>query len=338
MASPLAEFSVLLDEGVEFVPVAGAVVEVRDYTDPSDVVRLLPDLVADGDGLVAAASLDVPAGSKIRLAWKDGDTGRCGMSEAVTGAGYTMDIVSRRSGGQNIVSRPQARPNWYRGATAPAARAQVWKRNADQPPAAAVMVGVFELGQEYKLDYNPATDRNVVLGLNPLSADGTPCFTRPEDFVWAELPVERATVPVAGLDEHVPTVTLPPTIAKEDGADRWVVLTPAPDAYGATLTDGEIWVEKADDPAVYWGNIPIGTNALHIVGQENYPAKVRYRWRNQSSEDAGNGRGWSDWSPYADAAGAGDADQPPPVGDALTSFTFDANDSRAGIEKGVIGA
>src|SRR5829696_6993344 len=108
MASLLAEFAVLLDGGVALVPVAGAAVEVRDYTDPANVTRLLPDLVADGDGLVAESSLDVPTGSEIRLSWQDADSGSCGMSEAVTGAGYTMDIISRSSGGQNIVSRPQA--------------------------------------------------------------------------------------------------------------------------------------------------------------------------------------------------------------------------------------
>ena len=250
-----------------------------------------------------------------------------------------MNIVARRSGGQNVIGRPQARPNWYRPAGAPAARAQVWKRNADQAPSAAVLVGVFELGKEYSFDFNPVADRNVLLGVNPLAADGTPSFSRPEDFVWAELVVSRDHAAAAGLDDDVPTVTLAPTVAKSDVSDVLIVLTPAPDAYGATLTDCEIRVEKADDATVFtvWPEAPGPT---HRIDQTAYPAKVSYRYRNQADEDGPDGgRGWSAWSPKTDAAEIGAAVPPPPAsgaGGALETFEPDPEDSRAGIRREIV--
>lgn len=67
---------------VTFFP--GATVQVRDYTDPDNVVRLLPDLVAGGGGVVASGSLDVDEGSDVRFSWLDDETGVCGFAEEVT--------------------------------------------------------------------------------------------------------------------------------------------------------------------------------------------------------------------------------------------------------------
>lgn len=246
-----------------------------------------------------------------------------------------MDLIAKDSGGHNLVAREQAEPHWYPAATAPAARVQVWKRNADQPPSAAVYVGTFEPGARVEIDFNPAFDRNVLLGTISLSADGTPSVTRLEDAVWAELIFERTSAPVGGIDAHVPTVTAAPTVAKAEAVDEWVVFTPAPDAYGATLTDGEIKVEKVDDASAY-EVLPVPVSPHHRLAQKPYPCVISYRWRNQSSEDAGNGRGWSDWSPGAGGAEIGAPVPPPPVGGVLSTFTYDPNDSRAGIEVGVI--
>lgn len=71
------------DDGTE-TPVPGAAVEVRDFTDPDAVVRLLPDLVADAAGHVAAGELDVPVDSNIRFTWFDDMTGENGFAEQVT--------------------------------------------------------------------------------------------------------------------------------------------------------------------------------------------------------------------------------------------------------------
>ena len=244
-----------------------------------------------------------------------------------------MDIIARRSGGESVVGRPQARPHWYPAATAPAARAQVWKRNADEPAAAAVLVGVFEPGQDYRVDFNPLTDINVLLGLNPLSAAGTPCFSRPEDFIWAEVLVSRDRATVAGLDENVPTVTGPPVVSKVS-AEELLILIPAP-ANSSTWIDGKIRVRRADTLAevVIWDVL---AGPQHRITQPAMACVIDYNCRNQSEENIGNGRGVSDWSPTAPAAGIGDADQPPPASEAMNDFDFDPADHRAGIVRGVI--
>lgn len=62
----------------------GATVQVRDISDPDAVVRIMPDLTADGDGHVASGSLDLDAGSTVRFSWLDDATGICGFAEGTT--------------------------------------------------------------------------------------------------------------------------------------------------------------------------------------------------------------------------------------------------------------
>lgn len=85
MASNYNAFDVETDnDDGTLTPVPGAAVEVRDFTDPEAVVRLLPDLVADGAGHVASGALAVGPGSSIRFTWKDEGSGVCGYAEQVT--------------------------------------------------------------------------------------------------------------------------------------------------------------------------------------------------------------------------------------------------------------
>jgi hypothetical protein len=208
--------------------------------------------------------------------------------------------------------------------------------------AQGVPVGVAEtLGRhapdaKIVIRYTPVSpDRKVRVYAVAYSADGVADQQELRYATQATVLFNRPTVSVSGIDEHVPTVTLAPTVTKTEGFDEWVVFTPAPDAYGATVTDGEVWVEKADDATVHetW---PVAVAPTHRVPQKAFASKMRYRWRNQSAEDAGDGRGWSAWSPYQTAAEIGAAVPPPPASDALTTFVYDAADSRAGIDRGVI--
>lgn len=157
---------------------------------------------------------------------------------------------------------------------------------------------------------------------------------------WYELNYAPSTAAAAGIDEHVPAVALAPIIAKAVASDVWVVLTPMPDSNGATLTDCEIRVEKADHPTIFtvWPEAPGPT---HRIDQTAYPAKVSYLYRNQSAEELtpGNGRSWSAWLPKADAAQIGAAVPPPPAagpGGAPETFEPDPGDSRAGIQREVL--
>lgn len=62
----------------------GAVVQVRDFSGPGAPVRLLPDLVADGGGVVVGGVLPVDVGSSVRFSWQDDPTGINGFAEVVT--------------------------------------------------------------------------------------------------------------------------------------------------------------------------------------------------------------------------------------------------------------
>ncbi|HEY0004538.1 MAG TPA: phage tail protein [Pyrinomonadaceae bacterium] len=145
----------------------------------------------------------------------------------------------------------------------------------------------------------------------------------PITFTWTGRTIGDSAS-VAGVDEHVPTVTLAAMVSKIEAREDWLIITPAPDAYGATLTHGEIHIEKSDDADAFevW---PMDAGPTHVIPQKPYECEIKYRWHNGSAEDAGNGVGWSDWSPNATAAKIGDPIQTP--GEALDGFDFDPNDS-----------
>lgn len=85
-----------------------------------------------------------------------------------------MNLIARKSGGANIVGRPQARLAWYPSATAPAAQVAVYWLELNKPVSAARLIGTFAPGQEGSALYNPATDQDVWLFTISYSASGTP--------------------------------------------------------------------------------------------------------------------------------------------------------------------
>lgn len=240
-----------------------------------------------------------------------------------------------------MVLRPQARAPWQPAATVDAHQVGVWYQELGAVGllvGSPISLGRFASVGEISIPYNPATNsRSVRVYLMPYGPDGTAGYSSLRDAQQFTVFVTRDGAIVLASDEHVPTVTLAPTVAKADGADEWVVLIPDPDAHGATLTGCEIKVEKADDADVFsvW---PFHAGPQHRIRQEPYPSVISYRLRNQSSEDAGNGRGWSDWSPAAAAAEVGAAAPPTPVATALQTFIYDTNDSRAAVVSEVISA
>jgi hypothetical protein len=223
---------------------------------------------------------------------------------------------------------------WQPDETVPAALIHVYRRERDEVPTAGQIVGSYVPGQRVPLDFNPTRDRNVLFGAVTISAENVPSVSRLDDAPWVETPFERERVAVAGLDEHVPTVTLAPTISRAV-TEEWIVFTPAPDAYGATVTDGEVRVRKASDDSMV-ATYPVPVSPSHRIEQPAFDCHVDYRWRNQSSEDLGSGRGWSDWSAVANAAGSSNATQPDPSSSVVATFEYDVNDSRNGHETGVI--
>jgi hypothetical protein len=239
-----------------------------------------------------------------------------------------MDIVARRSGGHNVVGRPQARAAWQPAATAPAAAVKIFRRNADQPAGAVTLIGTLAPGGEIEIDFNPLTDRNVLFGTVSLSPSNTPSAARPEDGVWATLLFDRgvAASPASdSIDDDVPAVTAAPTVTKSDTSDDWTVFVPLPDAKGYSVYAGELEVRKASDDTLL-RTIPFGNEVTLYVPMYDFDCKARYRRRNRYRESGSDG--WSAWSPYANAYGlsssASGSGNPPESG--LASFDADPND------------
>lgn len=248
-----------------------------------------------------------------------------------------MQIILKQSNGHNIVLRPQSRPRRYQEPTAQAASVELLMHRKDQPASTATLVGVFAPGQkQIPVPFNPVTDKTLIFRTVSISASGVRSVSNLEDAPARDLDFQRASTSVAGIDAHVPTVTLPPSVAATgEGLQLWIVVTPAPDADGATLMHGEVRVEKADNTTVFtdWG---VAVAKQHLILQPPYDCKISYRWQNQSEEDAGDGRGWSAWSPQVDAPGSSASVQPASAADVLPTVTFDAHDSLKGIGKEVI--
>jgi hypothetical protein len=103
------------------------------------------------------------------------------------------------------------------------------------------------------------------------------------------------------------------------------------------LTGCDLHVQKAADATVFDEWLLLAVSSSHRIDQKTYPSKIKYRWRNQSTEDAGNGRGVSAWSPLANAAELGAGTPDPSPSTVLPTYDPDPDDSRAGSGHGVIG-
>lgn len=247
----------------------------------------------------------------------------------------TTLYIEDQPGGVSLVLRDQDEPPYYPAATVGAARVEVWTRNRDKGVDSAIKVGEFKPGGEVDFNVGALGSRDLLVATVSYSGSNIPSVSDLNHADWREINFTPSSATAAGFDEHVPTVTLAPTIAKAPNSDEWIVFTPAPDEYGATLTGVDIHVEKASDSSVFevWQMLAAGSS--HRIDQKAYPCKIKYRWRNQSAEDAGDGRGVSAWSPQAAAAEIGGTPNPAPS-TVLTTFDPDPEDSRAGVHKVVL--
>jgi hypothetical protein len=247
-----------------------------------------------------------------------------------------MDMTARDqgTGGVALLARDSSQPHYFPAASTAAARVELHARDANKGIDTAFKVAEGKPGGEFSVPNAVLSDRNLLFTTISYSASNIPS-TDLARARWYPMSVTVSTGTAAGIDEHVPTVTIAPTVTKSDAGNFWYLLTPMPDEYGATLTDCEVWVEEASDATVFtiWPDAPSPT---HLIQQTTYAAKARYRFRNQSTEDSGDGRGWSAWSPYANAAEIGaSVPDPSPTG-ALSTFDSDPEDSRAGVHKVVL--
>jgi hypothetical protein len=83
-----------------------------------------------------------------------------------------MNLILKRSGGSNLVIRPQARPAWYPEDRTRPVQAEVWWRYEGEHPSAAILIGTFAPGQTVSYPANPLVDRNIILSTITISSRG----------------------------------------------------------------------------------------------------------------------------------------------------------------------
>lgn len=250
----------------------------------------------------------------------------------------TTHYIEDQPGGVSLVLADDSTPAFYPAHSTAAAWVRLWARDSGKGVDSAFILAEGKPGGEFSIPYAALQNRDLLVASITHSSNGTPSVSDLNHAEWLPLSVLVGTANAAGFDAHVPTVTAAPTVAKPvPTVNEWEVFTPAPDAYGSTVTDGQIRVKKSSDNSLV-ATYPVGVNPSSRVPQTTFDAKIDYRWRNQSEEDAGAGRGWSNWSAAATANGSDNATQPPSSTSVASSFNYDPHDSRSGSSVGVIGA
>jgi len=132
------------------------------------------------------------------------------------------------------------------------------------------------------------------------------------------------------LDPHVPGLGDVATITKDEASPSWIIYTPKPAIYGATITDLELW-QYSDSGGTTLIRSHIGNlSGRSVLAQTVADAYFRYRWRNKSLEDIGSGRGWSELSGVSSVAAGTGSGTPPPDDGPTVPPPIDPTDGGAG--------
>jgi hypothetical protein len=241
-----------------------------------------------------------------------------------------MDIIAEPSRGLNIVAESKALAPYFPAATVDAAFVEVFWQEVDEETDALIGVpntlGRMPRGAAGSFQYTPVANKKVRLFALPYNAFGVPAVDELEDATTHDIDFStEATAPgLDSVDAHVPLVTVAPTVTKAENTDDWVIFYPKPDDYGYSLVASEVQVRRDSDDVVI-STPPNGVSNRIQLAQAAFDCKVRYRWQNNSMEDAGDGRGWSDWSPDTAAPGLGSATAIAPE-TTVTAFVSDPHD------------
>ncbi|HEX3560358.1 MAG TPA: hypothetical protein VHU19_14215, partial [Pyrinomonadaceae bacterium] len=119
-----------------------------------------------------------------------------------------MDVIARRSGGQNIVGRPQARPAWYAPASVDAHEVELFTQEIDPTTGAFIGTpkpfGRFPAVGTVAIPHNPDSDRDVVIYAMPYSGSSTPGFSEIAHATQATALFRREVdAPLIGLTADV---------------------------------------------------------------------------------------------------------------------------------------
>lgn len=108
-----------------------------------------------------------------------------------------MDAIAKRSGGQNLVGRPQARAAWQPAATVAAHEVEVLTQDVNPVTGALlgapVSLGRFHPEARVRVRNNPDSDKHVRVYAISYAADGTPHASSLEGAVQATVPFQRET-------------------------------------------------------------------------------------------------------------------------------------------------
>jgi hypothetical protein len=114
-----------------------------------------------------------------------------------------MDAIAKKSGGRNIVGRPQARPAWYAEATVDAQEVELFLQELDPDTGAYAggpkLLGRFPAVGKVVIDRTPDSDRNFIIYAVPYAADNTPGYADVRHATQATVIFQRVT--------EAPTVT-----------------------------------------------------------------------------------------------------------------------------------
>lgn len=223
-----------------------------------------------------------------------------------------MDIILKRSGGQNVVLRPQARATWYPPAHGEAVEVEIFRRELDADGrfvGAAVSLGRFPSTGKLSIPNNPVTDKNLLFYLVSYSADGTPDVSSLEDAVQVSVPFKRETDAPAVTQVGAATNTLV-ELAVEGfsrfAAKRKVRTSPAANMSGATETVTDYTgqevpriatIERAEAPGSLTIYVAISHSAGVTYGPESVPLAVTFATSGGTGGSTGGGGYWKQ-DPY----------------------------------------
>lgn len=109
-----------------------------------------------------------------------------------------MNLAARKSGGPNVVGRPQARPAWYATASVDAREVEVFAQRLDDAGAvsgAPLSVGRFSPAAEIVIPHTPDLDCRLRVYLMPYGPDGTPGYSSLRDCPQFTVDFRRETDP-----------------------------------------------------------------------------------------------------------------------------------------------
>lgn len=167
--------------------------------------------------------------------------------------------------------------------------------------------------------------RTYKVSTNGLFVSQSVTDAAPIQFTWTGQTLPSFTV--AGPNLHVPTIGAAPTVTKDDAGPNWIINAPKPSAHGLPITGHEIRLYSDSACTTLVRTIVGSLEGRTYVPQTSANGYFKYRWRNDSLEDAGGGAGWSALSAastvaYGTAAGTSNA-----LDSGLTGYDPDPFDS-----------